>query len=148
MKKIITTALMLFMYVLGNAQISYNDSLFVAKEPRDTTIQGRLSLKGMNAFVYEEPKKDTLKCMFLEVLNIDSAKMKWTTGYVETEDRGFIAFGYDSVNDLTKVSKPYLPLTSGVVRSNLYYLNMDKVKNLAIKIIILPLDIKNNLIIY
>jgi len=146
MKKIITTTLMLLMYLLGNAQISLNSGgLLKPMEPNDTTPQSSF-FKGMNMYVYEEPKKDTLKCMFLEVLNVDSAKMKWTTGYVEAEDRGYITFGYKDNEELTKVSKSYLPITSGVVRSNLYYLNGNKVKNLAIKVIILPLDIKTLII--
>lgn len=77
------------------------------------------------------PEKDTLKCLFLEVLNMDSATVKWTSGYI-VRNSGMISFGN------TSVSGNYLPITDGIITSPLFYSDMCEVKNSAIKVIIKP----------
>lgn len=95
-------------------------------------ISGSRSLKfsGGNTF----PQKDTVKCFFLEVLNMDSATVKWTSGYIERHN-GFIDFGK------TSVQVPYLPITDGFVTSTLFYSDTTVVKNQAIKVLLQPITI-------
>lgn len=59
------------------------------------------------------PLCDTIKCHFLEVIN--DSDFEWKTGFVERK-KGFVKFA-----DKTSVESPYLPVTSGVVESRLFY---------------------------
>jgi len=93
----------------------------------DTTLSGHAqSIYSRQTY----PKLDTVKCHFLEVINDSS--FVWETGFVERKD-GFIKF-----SENTQVQPPYLPVTSGIVLSKLFYLNMQPIKNYAIKVIIVP----------
>ena len=73
------------------------------------------------------PEKDTLKCHFLEVVN--DSTFKWESGFVIRE-RGFVSFGK------TSVQETYLPVTSGIVTSPLFYNDMKPIKHYAIQVIL------------
>lgn len=98
------------------------------------------SNKGIHLYytIPSYPDHDTVKCLFLEILDMDSAIFKWTSGFVARHG-GYIDFF--SVNNLqTSVQPPWLPVTDGVVKSKLFYNDMSEVKNKAIKVIIKPLN--------
>lgn len=73
------------------------------------------------------PLCDTIKCLFLELT--DSAE-KWSKGYV-VRNNGMIEFGN------TRVSPEYLPVTSAIVTSTLFYEDKTKITNKAIHVILL-----------
>lgn len=98
---------------------SYSQSLHVAD--KDVYM-----IKGA---VYQE--NDTLKCHFLEAEN-DSTFI-WKTGFI-VRNKGYFDFGK------TLVTKEYLPITSGVVSSKVFYADMTPVKTYAIHIILKPKD--------
>lgn len=77
------------------------------------------------------PKTDTLKCHFLEAVN-DSTFI-WKTGFIVRE-KGYFDFGK------TFVTKEYLPTTSGVVASKVFYADMSPIRTYAIHIILKPMD--------
>lgn len=82
------------------------------------------------SFLYQRvhyPDIDTLKCHFLESVN-DSTFI-WKTGFV-VRNKGFFDF------DKTSVTQEYLPITSGIVSSKVFYSNMSPIKRYAIQIIL------------
>lgn len=98
-----------------------------------------------NYFVFTKPEyaeTDTVKCLFLEVIKTDSVITKWTRGFV-IRHSGMITFSVhrSPINKMNfagevRVSPDYLILSSGVVKSKVFYSDMQQVKNMVIQIIL------------
>lgn len=73
---------------------------------------------------------DTVACLFLEITDTTTTSTKWTKGYVVRRN-GFIKFG-----EKTEVGERYLPITSGIIKSELMYEDRCKVINKALQIIL------------
>jgi hypothetical protein len=84
------------------------------------------------------PACDTVECHFLEV--IDDSTVKWQTGFVRRTS-GRIEFGK------TSVTPEYLPVTSGVVTSQLFYTSRKLINNYAIQVILKPIGKKETSVI-
>ena len=73
--------------------------------------------------------KDTVKCYFLEITDTSNTTTKWSKGYVARNSE-MISFGK------TQVSANYLPITSGIVTSELFYEDRKKVVNQCLQVVL------------
>ena len=73
--------------------------------------------------------KDTVKCYFLEITDTLTTTTKWSKGYVARNSE-MIVFGK------TQVSSTYLPITSGIVTSELFYEDRKKVVNQCLQVVL------------
>ncbi len=73
--------------------------------------------------------KDTVKCYLLEITDTSNTTTKWSKGYVARNSE-MVAFGK------TKVSSNYLPITSGIVTSELFYEDRKKVVNQCLQVVL------------
>ena len=73
--------------------------------------------------------KDTVKCYFLEITDTLTTTTKWSKGYVARNSE-LVAFGK------TQVSSTYLPITSGIVTSELFYEDRKKVVNQCLQVVL------------
>ena len=73
--------------------------------------------------------KDTVKCYFLEITDTLTTTTKWSKGYVARNSE-LVAFGK------TQVSSVYLPITSGIVTSELFYEDRKKVVNQCLQVVL------------
>jgi hypothetical protein len=91
--------------------------------------QVKLDSSSRNFWVYQPsyPACDTVKCLFLEIA--DSTET-WKRGFV-VRNNGMVKFGK------TIVSPEYLPVTSAIVTSQLFYEDKVKVTNKAIHVVLL-----------
>ena len=72
---------------------------------------------------------DTVKCYFLEIADTATTTTKWTKGFVVRKEE-MVAFGK------TKVSSAYLPITSGIVTSELFYEDRKNVVNQCLQVVL------------
>lgn len=73
---------------------------------------------------------DTVRCLFLEIVDTTNTQVKWVKGYVIRTNETII-FGK------TRVSSNYLPITSGIITSPLFYEDKKSVLSQCIQLIIL-----------
>ena len=93
--------------------------------------QGQIKYNGESLFIKSRYVPcDTVRCLFLEIVDTSSMKTKWTKGYVVRKNE-MISFGK------TTVSENYLPITSGIVTSELFYDDKNKVFNKALQVVLL-----------
>ncbi len=87
------------------------------------------SNRGLSVFTHKPI--DTVQCLFLEITDSVVITTKWTKGFVVRKG-GYISFGKN-----TSVTEPYLPITTGIVSSELMYYDKSKVLNKALQVVML-----------
>jgi len=127
MKVLITISILLISILCKAQSGTINDSTIKKMLLVTTSDNAKLSIN-RNATVFTLSKTDTVQCYFLEVLDTVILSTKWQKGFV-VRNNGRVSFGR------THVSKEYLPITAGIVTSELFYEDRRKVQNQSLQVI-------------